>query len=249
MKFLPSKGDRAAFGEIAEEYDLVYFGRVDPREDIDYIQVGGLTVGPHIIDENYTTGNVYDYEVEFLQRSRKVQQGANGQETAATRWTVLQNTVKKTLKKSDLANIKTRKRTILQVKLQQAQLPHIFVCGRSRLTDWTTLLSLAERWQEIGWQSLPASQQTSFPQTFATFIPTVHIAWLPYVLTPETQVMLQTHFAQFDFEIFDGNLLVYTMNEKIDLEVLDHMLRVGLWWARSLDVMFAQVTANQTQQV
>ena len=44
MRFLPSRTDRAAFGKIADEYDLVYFGTVDPRLDADYQVVRGLTL-------------------------------------------------------------------------------------------------------------------------------------------------------------------------------------------------------------
>ncbi len=240
MRFLPSKTDRAAFGEIANEYDLVYFGRVDPRTDTDYVQVGGLTMGVGVVDENYTTGNVYDYEVEFLQRTRKVHRYTNGAEAAATRWSILQNAVKKTMKKSDIEETDTRKRTILQVKLKHVQLPHIFVCGRNRLRDYATLINAAERWQEIGWQSLPQSSQTGFPQDFATFIVPTHVAWLPYILPATVQAMLSTNFSQFDYELFEKNLIVYSTDDEIKLEILDHMLRVGLWWTRNIDAVFAQ---------
>jgi hypothetical protein len=207
MKFRPSKTDRRAFRKIAEEYDLVYFGHIDPRVDTDYKMVKGLTISPHTYDENYTTGNVYDYEVAFLQRSRTVRMVAGHQQT--------------------------RQWTILQIQFKKAHLPHFLIDGRRRTEEYGALLASTQRWREIGWQHV--GDHPEFPRVFATYARPLDVTAIMAVLTQEVQTMLATHFSQFDYEFEDDKLIIYATNSEIDLQVLDHMLRIGLWLARHLD--------------
>jgi hypothetical protein len=208
MRFLPSRNSaRREFGQIANEYDLVYFGSVDPSVDTDYKMVKGLTASPQVRDDNYTTGNVYDYEVAFLQRSRMVRMMSGRKQTRA--W------------------------TILQVQLKTARLPHFLVDGRRRTEEYGALLASTQRWREIGWQHVAGD--ANFPRTFATYARPLDVATIAAILTPEVQTMLAAHFSQFDYEFEDDKLIIYATNHAIDLQTLDHMLRVGLWLARYLD--------------
>ena len=211
MRFMPSRHDRKVFGKIAEEYDLVYFGTVDPRVDHDYVAVRGLTAQPNQIEENYTTGNVYDYEVAFLQRSRnaKLPNGVNEKK----HW------------------------TILQVQLRSGGWPRIFIDGRSRAEEYGALVASYLRLSEIGWQNLANSAVTNFPQTFATYARLEDVGLVQKVLSSDVQAMLATHFTAFDYELVEDKLIIYATNTEINLEILDHMLRVGLWFARHIDAL------------
>ncbi len=206
MRFLPSRSDRAAFGKIADEYDLVYFGTVDPRIDTDYNVVRGLTLSTDVHDENYTTGNVYDYEVAFLQRSRKVI-NRNGQKF-------------------------NRKWTILQIQLKVVSVPHFLVDGRTRSREYGSILASTQRWQEINWQHF---SQANFSELFATYTKPEYVMMVSSLLGSEIQAMLAGHFSEFDYEFCDDKLIIYATDADINLQVLDHMLRVGLWLARRLD--------------
>ncbi|MCL2037983.1 hypothetical protein FWG95_03205 [Candidatus Saccharibacteria bacterium] len=209
MRFLPSRKGRKIFGEIANEYDLVYFGDVDPRVDADYKMVRGLTANPNVRDQNYTTGNVYDYEVAFLQRSQQVVL-VDGQKA-------------------------TREWTILQVQLKQAHVPHFLIDERKRTGEYGSNLAATQRWQEVVWQGMtPVSEE--FVQAFAIYAQSHMVAEIfTTILTPEVQTMLASHFADFDYELDDDQLIVYATNAEITLQTLDHMLRIGLWFARKLD--------------
>ena len=208
MRFLPTKNTaRRVFGQIANEYDLVYFGTVDPRIDHDYKIVGGLTASPYTRDENYTTGDVYDYEVAFLQRSREV---------------------------ITTSDIKQRRQwTILQVNFKKATVPHFLVDGRRRTEEYGALLASTQRWREIGWQHI--TNGAKFTRIFATYAAPLDVETISSFLTEEVQTMLATYFSEFDYEFQGNKLLVYATNAKVDLQMLDRMLRVGLWLARQLD--------------
>lgn len=206
MRFLPSRTDRRVFGEIAEEYDLVYFGTVDPRVDTDYKAVRGLTMSSNMKDENYTTGNVYDYEVAFLQRNKKVCM-------------------------SDFC--RKFKWTILQVQLKNSNLPHIFIDARERMTVYGEMLLSALRMPEIGYQNFASDM--NFAQKFALYAQPQELLAIQQIMTPEAQTMLATHFPDFSYELQGDTLIIYSTATEINLQTLDHMLRVGLWWARYLD--------------
>ncbi|MDR1969987.1 MAG: hypothetical protein LBQ11_01405 [Candidatus Nomurabacteria bacterium] len=207
MRFLPSRNSaRREFGQIANEYDLVYFGTVDPKIDTDYKMIKGLTASPDVRDENYTTGDVYDYSVVFLQRSKQVLVSGKKQ---------------------------LRQWTILQVQLKKVIAPHFLIDGRRRTEEYGALLASTQRWREVGWQHV--SDDADFPRLFATYARPLDVAAISFILTKEVQTMLAVHFSQFDYEFQGDKLIVYATNADIDLQVLDHMLRVGLWLARHLD--------------
>lgn len=206
MKFRPSRSERRTFGKIAQEYDLVYFGRVDPRRDADYDQIRGLTAQPSP-DENYTAGNVYDYAVAFCQRSRKIHASGGAE--------------------------KRRKWTILQIELKKANLPHALISAKHHSQDYAEFLAATRRFSRINANNF--DRRGIWRQNFTVFSRLSEISDLQKILSLEVQEMLIAHFRQFDFEIDGDKLLVYAVNQKISLETLDHMLRVGLWWARILD--------------
>jgi hypothetical protein len=206
MRFLPSRTDRRAFGQIAEEYDLVYFGTVDPQIDMDYKMVHGLTMSPKMKDQNYTTGNVYDYEVAFLQRNRKV----------------------------CLSDFCRRfKWTILQVQLKSSNLPHIVVASKN-MTIYGKMLLSALRLSEIGQQNFAID--TNFAQKFTLYAQPQNLPLIQQsIMTPEVQTMLMTYFTDFSYELQGNKLIIYSTNQNVDLQILDHLLRIGLWWARYID--------------
>lgn len=207
MKFLPSKSNRRVFGKVAEEYDLVYFGTVDPLTDTGYKAIRGLTLSPQSRDENYTTGNVYDYEVAFLQRSREVLTSSSGRSKTKRSW------------------------TILQIQLKGSGFPEMLVDGRNRSSEYGALLASTKRWQESGWHHF----SPAFSEFFAVYSKPESMNTIADILNDETQSMLATHFRQFDYELLNDKLIIYATNSAIDLQTLDHMLRIGLWLARRLD--------------
>ncbi|MCL1876525.1 hypothetical protein FWF74_00560 [Candidatus Saccharibacteria bacterium] len=207
MRFAPSRRDRRVFGKIANEYNLVYFGSVDPRIDTDYKMIRGLTVAPNMRDENYTVGSVDGFEIAFLQRSRKV-------EVAYDKW-------------------RNCRWTILQVAIKDTDLPHIFIDARDRRTAFGDLLMSMLRLPEIPWQNF--SPNDKFSKVFALHSRPYAIQTIRKIFTQEMQKTFIENFSLFDIEIVDDKILVYAANQKVlDLQMLDHMLRVGLLLARKI---------------
>lgn len=221
MKFLPSSSNRRVFGQIANQYDMVYFGTVSQAEDEQYRLVRGLTLSPQQRDENYCVGSVFDYDVTLLERN------------------------------STVATPKQPKRRyhwiILQIDLKRTFLPHIFVDGSRRDNElYGSLLATFLRLQSVGYQHFPPDINADFTKAFTIYAQPDAIITIEQIFTPEITTMLAAHFSQFDFEIQDDTLIVYSTDRKVSHQLLDMILRAGLWLARQLDSQIV-TTATETQ--
>jgi len=215
MKFFPSSTNRKVFGQLANEYDLVYFGRVDYKLDEDYRPIGGITLTRGATDENFVSGDVYEYPVALLERLVSFKIGSRKE---SHHW------------------------TILQIQLQRAvDYPHMVLLGRARSTNYAAILTTGAGLNRIDWQSFGPTNP-DFANKFNLFSRAENVTWLNYLIAPNVQAMLATHFSAFDYEIRGNQLFVYSVagREEINLQMLDMILRVGLWWARSLDGIIAK---------
>ena len=55
-------------------------------------------------------------------------------------------------------------------------------------------------------------------------------------ITDEITKMLSFHFRQFDYELSDNHLYVYSINTLVTPNQLREMLRVGMWLLRKIDI-------------
>ncbi len=221
MKFLPSTSNRKVFGQIANQYDMVYFGSVSQSDDEEYRMIRGLTLSPHQRDENYCVGSVYGYDVVLLERSSTV--AVPGKTKRKFHW------------------------TLLQIDLKTTFLPHIFVDGQRRDNElYGSLLATFLRLQSVSYSHFPPEKNGDFAKKFSIYAQPDASSTIEQVFTPEITTMLATHFSQFDFELFDDTLIVYSTDRHVSLQILDMMLRAGLWLARQLDDQI--VTTPQESQ-
>lgn len=210
MKFLPSSTNRKVFGQVANQYNMVYFGTVSQSEDEDYHMVRGLTLSPNMRDENYCVGSVFDYDVVMLERSSAVQLPQKSRQRY--HW------------------------VILQIDLKHTYLPHIFIDGARRDNElYGSLLAQFLRLQSVGYQHFPADDNGKFNSLFSVYTQPDAVGTIEQIFTPEVTAMLSAHFSQFDFEMQDDTLIVYSTDRKVTAQLLDMMLRAGMWLARQLD--------------
>lgn len=121
----------------------------------------------------------------------------------------------------------------MQVQLKNSNLPHIFIDARERMTVYGEMLLSALRMPEIGYQNFASDM--NFAQKFALYAQPQELLAIQQIMTPEAQTMLATHFPDFSYELQGDTLIIYSTATEINLQTLDHMLRIGLWWARYLD--------------
>lgn len=218
MKFLPSKSDRRVFDKICSEYDLVYFGTADRRDD-GYKQIQGLTQSPHQRDENYCVGDVHGYPVVFIERHITVKK--RGEKARGYRW------------------------VILQIELSSTYLPHIFVSGRRRDHElYGSLVASFLRLMVVSHRHFPSVDNDEFADTFTVYAQPDAVATIEQIFTPAITKVLAAHYGELDFEMNEDKLLIYSSDHHVTLRLLSTMLRAGIWLARHLD---AQIVTTPEQ--
>jgi len=196
------------YRKIAQEYDLVYFGAVSSQDD-EHELVRGLTVSAQHNDRHYCVGTVEGYDVVLLERTDHLRfPGTPGE---YYRW------------------------TIVQVDLDNVRLPHVFLDNRSHSSAFYNILfEKYTRLQPTGLNFF-ADHDPKFVDHFTVYTTPEDQAEMIQVLRSDITATLAHHFTTFDFELFDDRLIVYAANKNASKQLIDHMLRAGVWMAREIE--------------
>lgn len=196
------------YREIAKTYDMVYFGAVSSQDD-DHELVRGLTVSAQHHDKHYCVGTVEGYDVTLLERTDHLRfPGTPGE---YHRW------------------------ILLQVDLDGFNLPHIFLDNRQHSSAFYNILFAKYTRLRAVDANLFADHDPKFASHFATHTSPENEAAMVQVLRQEITTTLGHHFSQFDFELFDDRLIVYCANKTATKQLIEHMLRAGIWFAREIE--------------
>lgn len=196
------------YNDVARVYGLVYFGSVSAHDDEHEI-VRGLTVSAVHQDRHYCVGTVEGYDVVLLERTDNL--SFPGKPTEAQRW------------------------IMLQVDLQGVQLPHVFLDSRQHSsTFYDTLFAKFARFSAVD-GNVFADHDPRFAHSFTVYADPNDQLEMIHLLRGDITATLGHHFTHFDFELFDDRLIVYSSNRAPSKQLIDHMLRVGIWFAREIE--------------
>lgn len=209
LSVLNDAATRRTIHQFASKYHLVYFGAVDARED-DHQLVRGVTASTHHIDNHYTVGTFEGHDIMLVQRRNTLT--FPGKPDAEFKW------------------------LIMQIDLKRGNMPHIFMeAHRHNETFYANLFVAIPQFQDITASVVQRDQQ--FAARYNIFAKPNDYVAVGAVLLPEiTQTILQ-HFQQFDYEIIDDRLYVYSNASVVTLAVLQEMLRAGMWLADVLNLI------------
>lgn len=205
MKFKPSPHS-TNFRKIAKQYQLTYYGTIDPTHSPDYLSVRGVTASPDQLDYNYCAGTIYNYPVQLLQRRGP----AYLNDGAVTR----------------------RTWTVCQVTLPKIDLPHIFISSRDRISIDDYSIANFLPLSELKDGQLPITLADGFLYKCAVYYEPIDGYKLSNILTPEFQAMLTLHFRYYDIELFNNKLIIYSTKQPPQPIDLDKQLRLSIWLAR-----------------
>lgn len=196
------------YRDIAQVYGLVYFGSVSASDD-EYEMVRGLTVSADHKDQHYCVGTVEGYDVILLERADQLT--FPGKQPVSYKWTVL------------------------QIDLRDVTLPHVFIDTRQHQSAfYDVLFAKFARLQAMD-SNLFADHDPRFANTFTVYTTPTDQADMIQLLSPDITATLGHHFSHFDFEVFDDRVIVYSSNRVPSKQLIDHMLRAGIWLAREIE--------------
>lgn len=192
--------------DFAHKFGLVYFGTMNARQD-EYEMVRGVTLSTDHQDKHFIIGNYRGYDVTLLQRSVKMSHPHHG--SRHYKWSVV------------------------QIDLKRRRVPHMLITtsAHDRIFFDNLQIKLAN-FQQVN-PNLLANKQ--FAHRFEVFAVTEGLDELPTVITDDLMSALAHYFRNFDVELFDDQVIVYTSQPRVTNILLQEMLREGLWIAEHLD--------------
>ena len=194
---------------FAESHGLVYFGYVNQRTD-DHRLVRGMTASPTHRDNHYCIGSVDGYDVVLVERETEV--AYPGKQTHATTWTILA--------------VDLRRNT---------DMPHVFFdSGPRNETFYANLFTKFSKLKQTD-LSVLASHDADFARSYTVYTPVDRFLDAEKIFTPEITSSLGRHFRPLDIEVDGDTLYLYADNLPLTPDLLDAMLKNGLWLAGQLD--------------
>lgn len=207
--------------DFAENFGLVYFGRVSQHSD-DQELVRGITVSADHQDRNYCVGSIQGYDVTLVQRTDKIH--TPGKDSKFYTWLIMQ----------------------FDLHVAEKLFPHVLVDSAQHGETFCATLRLKHNQLKQVSPALFAGHDDSFINSFSVYTSRQNLAYLPYVLMPDVTATLGHHFKQLDYEVSGDKLYVYANNTAVSRHLLDEMVRVGIWFSQRLDTVAAQVKNLET---
>jgi hypothetical protein len=200
---------RKAFLVFARKHDFVFFGYVNQHTD-EHELVRGVTLSSKHLDTNYCIGNFQGRDVTLLRRSDTVH--FPGKPTETYSW------------------------TIMQFDLKKSTLPHIFIdANHHDEAFYANLFMKFTNFKNANGYFVGEQYDGLFNKSFKVYTPPDESGSMLRVLSAEVVSNMAHHFRQYDFEIFEDQLLIYSSDRIVTAKLLEHMLRAGLWMSEVCD--------------
>lgn len=208
MSWLTGGTVKTVFRDACRRYELVYFGTVSQYHD-DHEMVRGVTLSPSHTDQHYCVGSVQNRDVILLYRTDKL--SFPSKPTKVFRW------------------------YILQVDLSGVNLPHVLLDAHHR--DETFYAQLFAKFARLtkAHQGVFEGHDPKFSQRYTAYTPPDAIDLLPRLLPLATTEVIGHSLHEFDYEFYQDRLLVYALDRPATKQLIDHMIKAGLWLAAELE--------------
>lgn len=172
--------ERRVFRRFAESIGLVYFGRVDQRDD-EHRLLRGITLSPTSRDDHYCIGTFRDYDIMLARRVDRMT--PTGKSRRLYRWTIV------------AIDLRSR-----------AGLPHVFIGHNSRRSEfmakYTKLIP--------AYTGMFGIHSPAFREHFTIYARPDHALDVERMFRPELTAMMTEHFADTSIEITGGMLYIYS---------------------------------------
>lgn len=200
--------------KFASRRDLVYFGYVNQRND-EHKLVRGMSVSTNHTDNHYCIGTFQGYDITFVKRSDTIR----FHDKPSKPYTLLIMTF-------DLHRL--------------VDLPHIFLGLRTYSYDfYSHLFTKFVHLNSVG-LSVDDGYSEDFLQSYGLYSSPSQLLSAQRLFPPDITEDINNRFNKFSFEISEGCLYVYADENQPSQDLLDKMLKAGLWLSSALDKVAAK---------
>lgn len=208
-KVIQSRLHKRVFTQFANKYGLVYFGYVDQRSD-EHRLVRGLTVSGTYRDNHYCIGSFNEYDITLVERSDTLH--FPGKPSKNHTWIIMAFDLRSSI-----------------------DLPHLFLGLHSHSDTFYSHLFTKFSHLTKAPLSTYGMYDTEFLHRYALYSSPSQFEAAQQFINPEMAKIISEHFGNLTFEIIDNCLYVYTEHQHPTLQVLEKMLKNGVWLAQTID--------------
>jgi hypothetical protein len=206
---IASRRRRQAIIKFAAKFGFVYFGHVDQHDDEHHI-IRGLTVSSSYQDEHYSVGSFDGYDISLVDRYDMISRPNKAIKTH--RWLIFE---------FDLHNGK--------------DLPHIFLGGHSHVgTPYEKLFTSLPSMQKVPLGTFGIHSE-EFTKRYSLYASATQFIEVERLFSTEITRTIAAHFWPLSIEIYEGSLYIYSDNNTVSANLLETMLKNGLWLATQID--------------
>ena len=196
--------------QFVEQYGLVYFGHVDQHDD-DHQVIRGMTVSHSHRDEHYSLGTYDSYDVSFVERTDSIKNPKTQRPQHHT-WHILQFDLHST-----------------------TDLPHLFIGLHSHSESFYR--QLFTKYSHL--RPLPIGAMRTYDPTFISQYrvyghPAEHLQ-VENLLGEVVDKVFVQNFGSLAIELHEGSLYVYSESKSLTPQLLEAMIKNGVWLARHID--------------
>jgi len=208
-KVLQSRLHRRIFTQFADKVGLVYFGYVDQRSD-EHRLVRGLTVSARHRDNHYCIGSYGGYDIMLVERRDTIH--FPGKPARSHNW------------------------IIMTLDLHTSRdLPHIFLgLHAHNETFYAHLFTKFSQLTKVPLGSY-GRHNTTFTGRYAIYTEPAHMLDAEALFNPEVTTIIGESFGSLTAEIADGCVYIYAEHSRPTQQLLERMLKSGLWLSQVVD--------------
>ncbi len=195
--------------KFASKYKLNYVGFID-QSNINYSVIRGFSVSSSHEDNHYCIGQVSDYDVALVDRVDAIWKPDGS--TVQHNWLVMS------------FNLKTK-----------SDIPHFFIHARNHESDaFRTLFSTHPSIKEADLGTFE-NYSPEFTSRFNIYTQPSLVIQIEKLLPNSAARVIGAHFWPLSAEHQDHVIYIYADNKQVTANLLDTMLKCGLWLAKHLD--------------
>lgn len=200
---------KRAIMRFTEKAGFVYFGNVDQHHDDHHI-IRGLTVSSSHKDNHYAVGSFEGYDVSLVDRVDIIE--------------------------STTGHYKTHQWLILEVDLHSTtDVPHIFLGAHNhRDSSYAKLFTAFPALQPVPLGTFEQHGE-EFSKRYSLFAAPSHFIEVERYFTAAMTRTIAAHFWPLAVEMSEGSLFVYSDSQAVTTQLLEVMLKNGLWLAQHID--------------
>lgn len=208
-KVLQVRLHRKIFMQFAEKFGLVYFGYVDQRAD-EHRLVRGLTVSARHRDNHYCIGSFENYDITLVERSDTIH--FPGKPSRTHNWIIM------------TFDLHTSR-----------DIPHIFLGLHAH--NETFYAHLFTKFSQLTKIPLGTFGQhaAKFAGRYALFTEPAHMVTVEQLFHPAVTSIIADSFESLTAEVADGCVYIYAEHSRPSIQLLEKMLKNGLWLSQVID--------------